>query len=186
LFLLVKSLVLLGRAIQYRCVYDGATAEGLSRSTSRRVVMKKVRVLIADEHPPLLHHLSALLSDDFCVVGSVNDGRALVTAALELQPQVIISDIDMPIMSGLEAVRRVKALAPAIKVIFLTNHKEQECVAEAFSAGASAFLSKVGRRNLRGRLRAVIRDLHTAPLERYSGHSLIRRDDWVPHEKGVA
>ena len=148
--------------------------------------MKKIRLLIADEHPPLLHHLSALLSDDFCVVGTVSDGRALLTAALELQPQVIISDIDMPIMSGLEAVRHVKALVPDIKVIFLTNHKDQEYVAAAFSAGASAFLSKVGRRNLRGRLRAVIRDLHTAPLGRYSGHSLIRRDDWMKHEKGVA
>jgi len=148
--------------------------------------MKRVRVLLADEHPPLLHHLSALLSDDFCIVGAVSDGKSLLTTALRLQPQVIISDIDMPIMNGLEAVRQVKALLPDIKVIFLSNHKEQEYVAAAFSAGASAFLSKVGRRNLRGRLRAIIRDLHAAPLERYAGHSLFKPDTWMPNEKGAA
>lgn len=148
--------------------------------------MKRVRVLLADEHPPFLHHLSALLSDDFCIVGAVSDGKSLLTTALKLQPQVIISDIDMPIMSGLEAVRQVKALLPDIKVIFLSNHKEQEYVSAAFSAGASAFLSKVGRRNLRGRLRAIIRDLHAAPLERYAGHSLFKLDTWMPNEKGAA
>jgi DNA-binding NarL/FixJ family response regulator len=148
--------------------------------------MKKVRVLLADEHPPLLHHLSALLSEDFCVVGTVSDGKALVTEALKLEPQIIISDIDMPIMDGLEAVRQVKTLMPGIKIIFLTNHKEQEYVAAAFSAGASAFLSKVGRRNLRGRLRAVIRDLQTRPLEGYAGHVFVRHDAWMPNEKGVA
>jgi len=148
--------------------------------------MKKVRVLLADEHPPLLHYLSALLSDDFCVVGTVSDGNALVAAALKLQPQVIISDVDMPIMSGLEAVRQVKALMPDVKIIFLSNHKEHEYVAAAFSAGASAFLSKVGRRNLRGRLRAVIRDLQPGPLERYAGHAFFGHDTWIPNEKGVA
>ena len=148
--------------------------------------MKRVRVLLADKHPPLLHHLSACLSDDVCIVGAVSDGKSLLTTALKLQPQVIISDIDMPIMSGLEAVRQVKALLPDIKVIFLSNHKEQEYVATAFSAGASAFLSKVGRRNLRGRLRAIIRDLHAAPLERYAGHSLFKLDTWMPNQKGAA
>jgi len=148
--------------------------------------MKKVRVLLADEHPPLLHHLSALLSDDFCVVGTVSDGNALVTAALKLQPEVIISDVDMPVVSGLEAVRQVKALMPDVKIIFLSNRKEQEYVAAAFSAGASAFLSKVGRRNLRGRLRAVIRDLQPGPLDRYVGHAFFRPDTWMPDEKGVA
>jgi DNA-binding NarL/FixJ family response regulator len=148
--------------------------------------MKKVRVLLADEHPPLLHHLSALLSEDFRVVGTVSDGKALITAALELQPQVIISDINLPIMSGLEAVRQVKALLPDVNVIVLTNHQEEEYVSEAFSAGASAFLSKVGQRNLRGRLRAVIRDFHKTPPDRYSWHGLFRHNDRMPNEKGVA
>jgi DNA-binding NarL/FixJ family response regulator len=147
--------------------------------------MKRLRVLLADEHPPLLHHLNALLSDDFCIVGTVSDGKALLAAALELKPEVIISDIDMPIMNGLEAVRQLKAFLPDIKVIVLTNYKEQEYVTAAFSAGASAFLSNVGRRNLRGRIRAVIRDLQTAPVGRYAGPSPFR-DKWMSNEKGVA
>ena len=148
--------------------------------------MRKLRLLVADDHPQMRGFLSHLLSDDFCVVGAVGDGKSLIMAAMELQPHVIVSDIDMPIMSGLEAVRQIKALVPDIKVIFLTTHKEQEYVEAAFSAGASAFLSKVGRRNLRGRLRAVIRDLHSAPLERCAGHALFRQDDWRSSEKGVA
>lgn len=150
--------------------------------------MKKLRLLIADDHPQMCGVLSHLLSDDLCVVGTVRDGKSLITAAVDLQPHVIVSDIDMPIMSGLEAVRQNKASAPDIKVIFLTTHKEQEreYVAAAFSAGASAFLDKVGRRNLRGRLRAVIRDLHRAPLERYAGYAHFRQDDWTSIEKGVA
>jgi DNA-binding NarL/FixJ family response regulator len=153
---------------------------------SKRVGMKKVRVLLADEHPPLLHHLTALLSEDFCVVGTVSNGKALLAAALELKPQVIISDIDMPIMNGLEAVRELKALLPPIKVIVLTNHQEQEYVTAAFAAGAAAYLSKVGRPNLRDRLRAVIRDLQIVPLGRYAGHSLFGQDKWMANEKGVA
>ena len=150
--------------------------------------MKKLRVLLADQHPPLLHHLNALLSDDFCIVGTVSDGKALLATALELKPEVIISDIDMPIMNGLEAVRQLKALLPNCKVIFLTNHKEHEYVTAAFSVGASAFLCKVGHRDLRGRIRAVVRDLQTAPASWYARHSLFgfRKDKWMSNEKGVA
>lgn len=148
--------------------------------------MKKLRLLIADDHPKMLQFLSDLLSEDFCVVGTASDGNALITAAMELRPHVIVSDIDMPILSGLEAARQVKALVPEIKVIILTKHKEPEYVSAAFSAGASAFLSKIGTRNLRGRLRAVIRDLQTAPLKENDGQALFRRDDWMPIEKGVA
>lgn len=148
--------------------------------------MKKLRVLLGDEHPPLLHHLNALLSDDFCVVGTVSDGKTLLAAALELKPEVLISDIDMPIMSGLEAVRQLKALLPDIKVIVLTNHTEQEYVTAAFSAGASAFLSKVGHPDLRGRIRAIVRDLQTAPVGRYVGRSLVSQERWRSNEKGVA
>ena len=83
--------------------------------------MKKVRVLIADDDMQVLRFLSNLLSDDFCVVGTVSDGRALLAAAMELHPQIIITDIDMPTMNGLDAVRQIEALLPDIKVIFLTR-----------------------------------------------------------------
>ena len=148
--------------------------------------MRKLRLLLADDHPQELQFLTKLLSDDFCVVGTVSDGRALITAAIDLQPHVIVSDIDMPILSGLDAVRHVKALVSDIKVVFLTNHKEPEYIAAAFSAGASAFLSKIGSRNLRGRLRAVIRDLQTTPPKQFVEHAFLNEDNRVPISKGVA
>lgn len=148
--------------------------------------MKKVRLLIADDDPHVLRFLSDLPSDDFCVVGTVSDGKALIAAAVELHPQVIITDIDMPAMNGLDAVRHIKTVMPDIKIIFLTTHTEPEYAAAAFAAGASAFLSKVGSRNLRGRLRAVIRDLQTAPPKGYAGQAFFRRDAWMPIAEGVA
>lgn len=148
--------------------------------------MKKVRVLIADDDAHILRFLSDLLSNDFCVVGTVSDERALVAAAVELHPHIIITDIDISTMNGLDAVRRLQTLMPGIKVIFLSTHTEPEYVSAAFAAGASAFLSKVGSRNLLGRLRAVIRDLHTAPPNEYAGQAFVRQDDRMPIEKGAA
>lgn len=102
----------------------------------------------------------------------MTDGRTLIAAAVELQPHAIVSDIDMPVMNGLDAVRHVKAAMPEIKVVFLTHHKEPEYVTAAFTAGASAYLSKTRSRNLRGRLRAVIRDVHTPRSEVCTRRSL--------------
>jgi DNA-binding NarL/FixJ family response regulator len=103
--------------------------------------MKNIRVLIADDNPQVLRFLSDLLSDDFCVVGTVSDGRALIAAAVALQPHIIITDIDMP-LTGLDAVRQLEALMPDIKVMVLTDHEEPEFAAAALAAGASAFLIK--------------------------------------------
>lgn len=148
--------------------------------------MKKVRVLIADDDMQVLRFLSNMLSDDFCVVGTVSDGRALVAAAIELHPQIIITDIDMPTMNGLDAVRQIEALLPEIKVIFLTSHEEPEYVAAAFSAGASAFLIKNGVSNLHGRIRAIIRDLQTAPSKQFLRGPIANQDDRSLIERGIA
>jgi DNA-binding NarL/FixJ family response regulator len=148
--------------------------------------MKKVRVLIADDNLLVLRFLSNLLSDDFCVVGTVSDGRALLAAAMELHPQIIITDIDMPTMNGLDAVRQIEALLPDIKVIFLTSHEEPEYVAAAFSAGASAFLIKNGVSNLHGRIRAIIRDLQAAPAKQFLRGSVANQDGRVLIERGIA
>jgi DNA-binding NarL/FixJ family response regulator len=148
--------------------------------------MKKVRVLIADDDVQVLRFLSNLLSDDFCVVGTVSDGRALLAAAMELHPQFIITDIDMPTINGLDAVRQIEALLPDIKVIFLTTHEEPEYVAAAFSAGASAFLIKSGVSNLHGRIRAIIRDLQAAPAKQFFRGSVANQDGRVLIERGIA
>jgi len=148
--------------------------------------MKKVRVLIADDNLQVLRFLSNLLSDDFCVVGTVSDGKALLAAAMELHPQIIITDIDMPTMNGIDAVRQIEALLPDIKVIFLTSHEEPEYVAAAFSAGASAFLIKNGVSNLHGRIRAIIRDLRAAPAKQFLRGSIANQDGRVLIERGIA
>lgn len=148
--------------------------------------MKKTRVLIADDDARVLRFLSDLLSDDFCVVGTVSDGRAMIAAAVELRPHVIITDIDMPTMNGLDAVRQLEATMPDIKVIVLSGHEEPESVTAAFAAGASAFLIKNGGPDLRGRIRAIIRDLLTTPPKQYVGGARAYGNEHAWIDKGMA
>ena len=83
-----------------------------------------------------------LLSGECEVVGQVTDGRALVAAAEQLKPDVIVLDISMPLLNGLEAARLIKQRLPDIKLVFLTMNEESDVAAEAFRAGASAYLLK--------------------------------------------
>lgn len=101
------------------------------------------RVLLADDHTLVVEGFRTLLADsDFEVVGTVDDGRALLDTAQRLRPEVIVLDISMPGMNGLEAARRLRTLLPETKLIFLTMHTERAYVAEALRLGASGFLSK--------------------------------------------
>jgi DNA-binding NarL/FixJ family response regulator len=104
--------------------------------------MKRTRVLLADDHKIVLEGLKNLLAGEFEVVGSVEDGRALVDQAAALHPDVIVADISMPQLNGIEAVRRIKKNDPNIKVVFLTMHPDSTYAANAFDAGASGFVLK--------------------------------------------
>ena len=104
--------------------------------------MNGSRVLIADDHNLVAELCKRLLESEFDVVGTVSDGRALTRAASELKPDVIIVDIAMPVLNGLDAAQRVKGVSPAVKVIFLTMTNDAEVVAEAFRRGASGYLLK--------------------------------------------
>ena len=104
--------------------------------------MKGVRVLLADDHTLLLGALEKLLTDECDVVGQVSDGRALVTAAEELKPDVIVLDISMPLLNGVEAARQIKQKLRNVKLVFLTMNEDADLAAEAFRAGASAYLLK--------------------------------------------
>ena len=73
------------------------------------MTMNRIRVLLADDHPAMLAQVESLLEDEFDVIGKVADGQALVDMGAELQPEVIIADITMPIVDGIEAVRRLRA-----------------------------------------------------------------------------
>lgn len=103
---------------------------------------KKARVLIADDHSILLAGLCRLV-EDFCeVVGTVEDGRALVAAAEQLKPDVIVLDISMPLLNGLDAARKIKTSVPDAKLIFLTMHASPTYATEAIKVGASGYLLK--------------------------------------------
>src|SRR4051794_17980702 len=104
--------------------------------------MRRTRVLLADDHAILLGAFAELLSHEFEIVGQVSDGRALVTAAEQLKPDVIVLDIGMPLLNGLEAARQIKQTVPDAKLVFLTMHENADLAAEAFRAGASAYLLK--------------------------------------------
>jgi DNA-binding NarL/FixJ family response regulator len=100
------------------------------------------RVLLADDHTLLLEAFEKLLEHDYTVVGTVSDGRALLNAAAKLKPDVIVLDIAMPLLNGLDAARQLKKTMPAIKLIFLTMNEDPNVAREAFRAGASGYLLK--------------------------------------------
>jgi DNA-binding NarL/FixJ family response regulator len=100
------------------------------------------RVLLADDHLMLLDALKGLLEPAYSVVGLVREGRALLKAADRLRPDVVVLDIAMPHLNGLDAGRQLKKKMPTVKLIFLTMNEDPYMVGEAFRAGASAFLLK--------------------------------------------
>jgi len=100
------------------------------------------RVLLADDHTLLLEAFEKLLEPDYTVVGAVSDGRALLAKAAELKPDVIVLDIAMPLLNGLDAARKLKKTMPAIKFVFLTMNEDPDLATEAFRIGASGYLLK--------------------------------------------
>jgi DNA-binding NarL/FixJ family response regulator len=104
--------------------------------------MGQTRVLLADDHKIVAEGLRSLLEPEFELVGTVEDGRALIAAAEELKPDVIVADISMPLLNGIEAVRQLKRSGTSAKVIFLTMHPDVTYAARAFDAGASGFVLK--------------------------------------------
>jgi DNA-binding NarL/FixJ family response regulator len=104
--------------------------------------MKLPRVLLADDHTMLLEAFRRLLEGRCEVVGAVSDGRALLREAPVLKPDVLVVDIGMPLLNGLEAGRQLKGMLPSVKLIFLTMNEDSDLAAEAMRSGASAYLLK--------------------------------------------
>ncbi len=125
--------------------------------------MRRPRLLLADDHTLLLEGIRLLLEPEFELVGSVEDGRALLEAAKDLKPDVILLDISMPILNGIDAAYRLRKLVPSARVIFLTMHADADYVAEAFRAGAAGYLLK----------RAAASELLTAIREVMKGHHYV-------------
>lgn len=104
--------------------------------------MSRPRLLLADDHTMFSQGLQSLLEEDFELVGAVEDGQALVEAAVRLKPDVIVVDISMPVMNGLDAVRQLKKQGVTSKIIFLTMHADDRLLAEAFRCGGSGYVLK--------------------------------------------
>jgi DNA-binding NarL/FixJ family response regulator len=104
--------------------------------------MKRISVLLADDHEICCAGFKKLLEPMYDVLGCVNDGRTLLKVAMELKPDVVVVDIGMPLLNGLDAGRELKRRLPRTKLIFLTMNPDSELAAEALRAGASAYLLK--------------------------------------------
>jgi DNA-binding NarL/FixJ family response regulator len=104
--------------------------------------MPRKRLLLADDHAVLLEGLRGLLEHDFEVVATVEDGLELIAAARRTKPEIIVLDISMPNLNGLDAARELHTLFPRTKLIFLTMHADPTYVKAAFRAGASGYVIK--------------------------------------------
>lgn len=100
------------------------------------------RILIADDHALIAEAFHKLLANDFDVVAIVHDGRTLIDVAQHLCPDVLLIDVGMPVLNGLEAGQRIKRILPNVKIIYVTINNDSDLVAEAFRLGASAYLPK--------------------------------------------
>ena len=104
--------------------------------------MASIRVLLAEDHAIVAQGLEALLKDTFDLVKIVHDGRALLAAVEEFKPEIVVADISMPLLNGVDAVRQIKNSRPETKVVMLTMHADVQLAVEAFRAGASGYVLK--------------------------------------------
>ena len=107
--------------------------------------MSKIKLLIADDHPIFLNGFCSAIElqyPEFKIIGAVSNGRAAVEKAEELKPDVVLLDVRMPVMGGVEAATRIKARYPDVKIVMLTTFDEKELIADALKAGAMGYILK--------------------------------------------
>ncbi len=104
--------------------------------------MDRIRVLLADDHEAMLDRVAGLLATECNVVGTVTDGQQALDAAMELEPDVLVLDISMPVMNGIETARRLKEAGSEIRIVFLTVHDDPDFAREALEAGALGYVIK--------------------------------------------
>ena len=100
------------------------------------------RVLIADDHTLLIEGLTKVLTPDFDVVGTVDNGRTMLEVAVKLQPDVVLLDISMPDLNGIDAARQLKKILPDVKILIVTMHADPAYTVEALRAGVSGYVLK--------------------------------------------
>ena len=104
--------------------------------------MDRIRVLLADDHEAMLDRVARLLATEFGVVGTVTDGQQALDAAMALKPDVLVLDISMPVMNGIETARRLKEAGAETCIVFLTVHDDPDFAREALEAGALGYVIK--------------------------------------------
>jgi RNA polymerase sigma factor (sigma-70 family) len=137
------------------------------------------RILIADDHALFLEALKCFLEKTYVVTGTVMDGRSLVTEAIRLKPDVIIVDVGMPLLNGLDAARRIREQCPDVRIVFLTMQEDANLAAAAIDLGHAAFVLK----------HSAATELVTAIEQVWRGKSYIspklRSTDWVEQRARV-
>jgi len=118
-------------------------APSIEISERKAQVSARKRILLADDHAEMLDEVRALLNQDYEIVGSVENGAKLVEAAQALKPDLIVSDISMPVMTGFEAAAKIRALGLSPKIIFLTVQSSAAYLRKARSLGADGYVLKV-------------------------------------------
>ncbi len=122
--------------------------------------MEKIRILLVDDHTILRSGIRSLLEGEpgLSVIGEAEDGRKAVTMACKLKPDVVIMDIAMPLLNGLEATRQIKMQCPDVKVLVLSMHDNEEYIRQALEAGAMGYILKdAGTQELISAIRSVYR-----------------------------
>jgi len=119
--------------------------------------MKRLRIVLADCHQEILELLKALLEPDFEVVRAVEDGQSLIVAAQALRPDVVLTDVDIPILNGIQATRQLHKTLPECRVIFHSSHGEPTVMAAAFAAGAAGYVIKGSSHSVISSIRVAVR-----------------------------
>jgi DNA-binding NarL/FixJ family response regulator len=127
------------------------------------ITVDKIRVVLADDHREVIAKIRGILGDDFEVVEVVVNGIQAVRAVLALDPDILVTDISMPLLNGLQASRSIQKTNSRVKIIFLTIHEDRDFIAAAFSAGATGYVTK----------RRLSTDLVFAIQEALKGHTFV-------------
>ena len=145
------------------------------------------RILIADDHTLVAEACKKLLESDYEIVGTVGDGRSLVRAAAELRPHLIIVDVSMPLLNGLDAGQQIKEMLPSVKLVYLTMNHDADLAAEAFRRGASGYLLKTcAASELAIAVREVLRGKsYLSPMIAKDTVDFLLRQDKVLVEEGL-
>ena len=133
------------------------------------MLLKRTRVLLADDHEAMLDRVKRLLEKEFQVVGTVGDGQAALEAVAELRPDVLVLDISMPVLSGMQAALRLKQKKTKVKIVFLTVHEDPDFAREALATGALGYVVKP----------RLVSDLLVAIKEALAGRSFVSPS--IPH-----